>query len=289
MSSTPVTERSKILASEEYIEQAHLFSAIADRVNPSQPVQDLLATLRQEILATTRLPMAIDFLLAELNHAGTMSTAMQRLPHYFSSFQTFLVAQAESDEGRFDILRAMTILAREARFRAEMGSRVGFFFYQFEVLCRNRLNYDAGLKAMAGDPVYDDAWSEWLLAIRHRLGFVDLADLVYVHSEYARQRSVQDGNQPEGGLILFGEREGRIALANRRIEPLYFFAALQRQLNYPRVPEPPRPDLVSETIPKMQRTLEKIEVRIKLLEDEQREKGIDLSRFYGPPGDRENP
>ena len=42
---------------------------------------------------------------------------------------------------------------------------------------------------------------------------------------------------------LFGEKEGKIAKANRGRDPLYLFAALQRQLGYPEVPRPrPRPD-----------------------------------------------
>ena len=280
-----MTEKGKILDREEYIEQAHMFRAMSDRVNPSQPVQELLLMLKQEILVTTRLPMAIDYLLAELNHAGTMSTAMQRLGHYFTPFQTFLIAMAEADVGRFDMQRATTILAREATFRADGGSPAGMFFYQFEALSRNRLSYDTGLSAMSGDAIYDEMWSQWILDIRHRLGLVDLADLIYVHSEFARQRGNVDTADGKTAVILFGEREGRIALANRRREPLYFFAALQRQLNYPKIPEPPKPDVATVTIPKILRQLEKMEVRLKLLEDEQREKGIDLSKFYGRPAE----
>ncbi len=276
-----MAEKSKILDREEYIEQAHMFRAMAERINPSQPVQELLLMLKQEILVTTRLPMAIDYLLAELNHAGTMGTAMKRLGHYFTPFQTFLVEMAEADVGRFDMQRATTILAREATFRSEGGSPAGMFFFQFEALSRNRLSYDTGLSAMSGDPVFNDDWTAWILQTRHRLGLVDLADLVYVHSEFARQRGNTETEEGVEPTILFGEREGRIALANRRREPLFFFAALQRQLNYPKIPEPPKPDLATETIPKIVRQLEKIEVRLKLLEDEQREKGIDLSKFYG--------
>ena len=42
--------------------------------------------------------------------------------------------------------------------------------------------------------------------------------------------------------ILFGEKEGKIARANRGRDPLYLFSALQRQLGYPEVPRPRRPD-----------------------------------------------
>ena len=35
---------------------------------------------------------------------------------------------------------------------------------------------------------------------------------------------------------LFGEKEGKIAKASRGRDPLFLFAALQRQLGYPEVP-----------------------------------------------------
>jgi hypothetical protein len=81
--------------------------------------------------------------------------------------------------------------------------------------------------------------------------------------------------------LLFGEKEGRIALANRRKEPLYFFAALQRQLRYPAVPRPQIQEDPVDQYRKLVRQVERVETRIKLLEDEQRTKGIDLSKFYG--------
>ena len=36
--------------------------------------------------------------------------------------------------------------------------------------------------------------------------------------------------------VLFGEKEGKIARANRGRDPLFLFAASQRQLAYPKVP-----------------------------------------------------
>ena len=158
------------------------------------------------------------------------------------------------------------------------------FFFQFETISRNRLEYDTGLEAISQDPVYDDSWSRWILKVRHQIGIVDLADLVYVHSEYYLQRQKQASQAelqtPEP--LLFGEKEGRIALANRNKEPMFLFSALQRHLNYPAVPKPKRRDPNQDLLPKLVRTLERIEVRLKLLEDEQREKGIDLSQFYDP-------
>ena len=279
-----------MLSQEEYIEQAHLFRSLSDRGNQSEPIQILLKNIAVEILATTNLSKAVDFIRDELNHTGRISTAMRRLPHYFAAFQAFLIEQAEDDRGRFDSTMAFSILHHEANYRAAEPTPQGLFFYQFEALCRNRLPYDHGLVAMAQDPIYDKKWSRWILDIRHKLGIVDIADLVYVHSQHYQNRrdaEVASGGESDASekpsVILFGEKEGRIALANRKTEPLYFFAALQRQLQYPPIPRfKPRGDTV-EILSKLQRTMERLEVRIKLLEEEQREKGIDLTKFYQRP------
>ena len=266
---------------EEQIEQAHLFRGLLERIGSNAPLQELLESMRHELLVTTKLPMAIDFMLGELRHSGGFAAAMRRLQHYFTSFQTFLVQQAEDDRGRFDLRTAFAILAKEAEYRAEKATPQGEFLFQFETLCRNRLNYDQGLTAMADDPIYDGAWRDWILVVRRQVGLVDLADLIYVRSEYYRRTG---GAQAAAALadtrLLFGEKEGRIAWANRRKDPLFLFAALQRQLGYPTVP---RPQPVADTIdllPQMARRMERLEARIKLLEEEQRG-GIDLTKFYG--------
>lgn len=281
----PEENRRRLLPREEYIEQAYLFRGLLGRMDAAEPIQEMLMHLREEILATTNLPHAIDFLLAELNHVGTMSSAMRKMPHYFSSFQTYLVEEAENERGRFDMNLALLILEQEARMRAEDFSVVSLFFFQFESICRNRLSYDFGLQAMGGDPIYDERWSQWITSVRHKIGIVDIADLVYVHSEYYLQRNPHDSAADHEGPVLFGEKEGRVALANRNKETLYFFSALQRQLAYPAAPKPVRKDPNEDLLPKLVRNLERFEVRLKLLEDEQRDKGIDLSQFYDKPTD----
>jgi hypothetical protein len=270
----------EILQREEYIEQAYLFKALQGRLSANEPVQDMLAQIREEILSTTKLPMAIDFLLAEVRHVGTMSTAMKKLPHYFTQFQIFIIEQAEDEHGRFDMRVAFLILEAESKFRADNADPVAMFFFQVETLCRNCLDYDFGLQAMAMDPVYDSHWQRWILEVRHQLGLVELADLIYVNSDYyviknARNLQEEDANR----VILFGEKEGRIALANRKKEPTYLFSSLQRQLGYPAVPRPSRQDPAIDLLPKLTKLVERMEVRIKLLEDEQRQSGIDLNQF----------
>ena len=81
---------------------------------------------------------------------------------------------------------------------------------------------------MAGDAIYDEHWREWILTVRRQVGLIDLGDMIYVRSEFYRKTAAK-AEKP----ILFGEKEGRIALANRRKDPLYLFAALARHLGYP--------------------------------------------------------
>src|SRR2546426_959326 len=164
----------------EYIEQAYFFRTLSERMKQELPTQDLLGSLKQEILASTKLPMAIDFLSSELRLVGTMASAMSRLPHYFTPFQTFVLAQAEEDRSRFDFAVAMQILEREALYRSESPTPQGVFLYQFETLCRNRLHYYKGLTAMSADPIYDANWREFIVGVRAQVGTLDLADLVYV-------------------------------------------------------------------------------------------------------------
>ena len=269
-----------VLPREEYVEQAYLFKALQGRLTSNEPVQEVLVQIREEILSTTKLPMAIDFLLAEVRHVGTMSTAMKKLPHYFNQFQIFIIERAEDEYGRFDMRVAFLVLEAEAQFRADNKDPVAMFLFQMETLCRNCLDYDYGLQAIAMDPVYDGNWQRWILEVRHQLGLVELADLIYVNSQYY---AVRDGkNNKEGDrnrVILFGEKEGRIALANRKKEPHYLFSSLQRQLGYPAVPRPTKRDPAIDLLPKLTKLVERMEVRIKLLEDEQRQSGIDLNQF----------
>ncbi len=267
---------------EEYVEQAYFFRTLGERLPENMPIQELLALIRDEVLSTTKLPMAIDFMLTELNHTGAVSGAMKRLPHYFSSFQTYLMEESEDELGRFDMRVAISALRFEAEYRTESPTPQGVFLYEFETLSRNRLSYDRGLRAMSEDSMFDDAWRGWILAVRRKLGMVDFSDMLYVCSEFYRDRELRIGKEDPGlsAPILFGEKEGKIALANRHKDPLFLFSALQRQLGYPVVPRPSPKDSTGEVLPKMRRQLERLEVRMKLLEDEQREGAFDLSRFY---------
>jgi hypothetical protein len=54
-------------------------------------------------------------------------------------------------------------------------------------------------------------------------------------------------------------------------------------LGYPFAPRLKRPDETREQIPLVLRRLERLELRIKLLEDESKE-GIDITKFYAQDG-----
>ena len=291
MQSTPISP----LPREEYIEQSHFFTVLGAGLQESSPAQDVLASVREEVLATTKLPMAVDFLLAELRHQGIFSLGMQRLTHYFTPFQCYVMREAENDRRRFDLRIGLEILRREAEYRVDEGiSRAGLFLYQFEALCRNRLGYDEGLEAIAADPSYDPTWREWILTVRRQIGIVELADLVYVRSEFYHERTrpldrPRESSKPappvagdEGSAtaaVLFGRQEGRIAWANRQKDPLLLFAALHRQLGYPQVPRTQQADPEQRLLPVLARRVEQLEARLKLVEEEQRG-GIELDRFY---------
>jgi hypothetical protein len=274
-----------MLPSEEYIEQAYFFRTMRERLADGMPAQEVLAQCHEEILSTTRLPMAIQFLAGEIKLNGVMAPAMQRLTHYFTPWQTFVIARAEDARARFDVSTGLEILQREAEYKAKDPTPAGLFVYQFESMSRNRLGYDEGLRCAAGDPLYDEAWQKWIKRLRGTVGHVDFGDLVFLSSQYHQQQrrrlGAAEGDENGKFPILFGEKEGKIAWANRGKDPLYLFAALQRQLGYPVVPRPARGEQVNR-LPTLERKIHQLEMRIKLLESEL--KGtLDLSKFYAKP------
>ena len=273
---------SNSLNREEYIEQEYFFRTYRERLESNVPSQEILKTIQEELLATCQLPVAVDILRTEMLHSGQIGLAMERLPHYFTKFQTFVVRRAEDDRARFEQLTALKILEREAGYRAADVSPAGLFMFQFECLARNRLGYHDGLTAMAQDATYNSSWKEWIRDLIVQQGTRELAELVYRASAHYRQRrSSQAGGDatPDCSATLFGDQDGRIARASIGRDPVHFFSALQRQLNYPRVPLPQKPD-PEKLSPILDGRLSRIEQRLKMLEMEQRG-GIDLTRFYG--------
>src|SRR3954469_9435168 len=107
-----------LLDREEYIEQAYFFRTVRERMAAELVTQEILERVHEEILATTRLPLAVQFLATELKHSGLLSSGFARLAHYFTPFQTFIVRQTEEERLKFNIDSALLVLEREARYRA---------------------------------------------------------------------------------------------------------------------------------------------------------------------------
>jgi hypothetical protein len=270
-----------MLERDEYVEQAYFFRVLVERSKENVTMQDIFRVVEDEVLSTTKLAMAINYMLGELKHSGCFGPAMANLDHYFTQFQTYVISAAEDETGRFDMRVALNILRFWAEFMTKDPAPQAVFLYQFEVLCRNRLGYEDGLDAMSSDPIYSTEWSDWIQEVRRQIGILGLAELIFVRSEhYLRQRArrASAAVEPEKP-ILFGEKEGKIALANRRKDPLLLFSALQRHLAYPNVPRPEKADTTSETVPLLIRRMERVEQRMKLLEEEQLG-GLDITKFY---------
>lgn len=276
---------------EEYIEQAYFFHTFRERLLDGLPSQDILARIGEELLSTTKLPLAISFMESEAKVSGLIAPAMQRLSHYFAPFQTFVISRAEEERGRFTMDQALLILDREAKYRADSPHPAGLFVYQFETLSRNRLGYSGGLDAIAADPVYPEIWSDYINTLRARLGDVDFADLIFVRSSFfvtEQRRRLRNPDYQPKFPTLFGEKEGKIARANRGRDPAYLFAALQRQLGYPEVPRPRRPDEAEARIALLEQRVSLLEARLKSTEAEMHGQ-IDLSELTVKPEDTAGP
>ena len=273
-----------ILDREEYIEQTYFFRTLRERMMEQQiPTQVVLERVHEEILSITRLPMAIQFLATELKHSGLLASGFSKLPHYFTPFQAFVIAQSEEDRNRFSLDIGLMILEREAQYRSGTPTPQGLFVYQFEALSRNRLGYEEGLRCMHADPFFDADWRAYIEMVRRQVGAVDFADLVYLRSAWyvTDQRRQAPGYEPPV-TPLFAEKEGKIAKANRGRDPLYLFAALQRQLGYPEVPRSKAKDDPSVKLQELINKIKELETRVKMVEGELRGK-LDLSEFMAKP------
>src|SRR5688572_17830890 len=111
-----------LLDKEEYIEQAYFFRVLRERMEANQSTQEILMHVHEEIVSTTRLPYAIQFLATELKHSGLLSSGFDRLPHYFTPFQTSIIRQSEDERRRFSVQIALLVLQREAEYRAKQVS-----------------------------------------------------------------------------------------------------------------------------------------------------------------------
>jgi hypothetical protein len=274
-----------VLEREEYVEQAYFFHTFRERLIDGLPSQEILSRIGEELLSTTKLPMAVSFLHVDMKGTGLIGPAMARIGHYFTPFQSHVVSQAEHDMSRFAMEQALLVLEREAKFKSEAPSLPALFVFQFEAISRNRLGYTKGLAAMAADPFYDEDWHDYILTLRSRLGDVDFADLIYVRSaQYVNERRRINPEFTSKFPILFGEKEGKIARANRGRDPMYLFAALQRQLGYPEVPRPRRPDELEARVLLLEQKIAQLENRLKVAESDMQQ-DVDLAQVMVKPED----
>jgi hypothetical protein len=277
MTRTPIHPR------EEYIEQAYFFQTCRQRQLDGHAMQEILAQLDQEILATSKLPFAIQFMLAELRHSGRISDAFERLPHYFTPFQAYVLSQAEGDTARLTFDQALFILEREAQYRANNPNPPGLFIFELEAMSRNRLGYAEGLRRLTLDSTFDERWCNYIELVRAQLGVRELPELVFARSEaFIEHRRRLDASYIPSFKPLFSSKEGRIAEANIGRDPVFFFAALQRQLGYPEVPRPAKQDTLLARLDKIARAMQRLDERFRLLEQEVRG-SVDLSPFMVNP------
>ena len=187
--------------------------------------------------------MAISFLATEIKVVGLMAPAMARLGHYFTPFQAHVIEQAEHDVSRFAMDQGLLILEREAKLPGRRAPR--------PPACSSTSSRPspgtawATARGSTPSPTTrptDEDWRDYIIQLRARLGDVDFADLIYIRSSYhvTERRRTHPDYIPKFPT-LFGEKEGKIARANRGRDPLYLFSALQRQLGYPEVPRPRTP------------------------------------------------
>ena len=232
-----------VLEREEYIEQAYFFHTFRERLLDGLASQEILARIGEELLSTTKLPLAVSFLHIEMKGTGQMGPAVERINHYFTPFQAHVVNQAETDLSRFAMDQALLILEREAKFKAEGPSLPALFVFQFEALSRNRLGYTKGLAAMAGDPLYTEDWVDYILTLQSSGWATSTSpDLIFVPVRAVCSASRQAASNPEfipKFPILFTARRKERSARNRLSDAIR--CTFSRHCSSSATPEVPRP------------------------------------------------
>ena len=139
------------------------------------------------------------------------------------------------------------------------------------------------MSSIAADPIFNSDWKEWILKSRLDLGTIDFANMIYQKSQfYVDQRERRGQKLDENFVPLFGRQEARNAKANVGKDPVYMFAAFQRQLKYPAVPRPKREATELVLHPLLELRIQQIEKQLQML-DAETKGGIDLREFYIKP------
>ena len=189
---------------------------------------------------------------------------MARLSHYFTPFQTYVVARAEKERSQFDQKTALLAIERQAEYLAGSPSPAGLFIYQFECIARNRLGYDRGMKAISDDPFFDKTWYDWILRARLRLGTTDFGQLIYLPlGAIPRGAAETDPDYKPSYPILFSVQEGRIAKANRGKDPLYMLRGVAAADRASRRSPPPGQGDGPDHPSRAEQRLQRIETRLR--------------------------
>ena len=262
-----------MLSREEYVEQAYFFQTLRERMQQDMATQDLLDAIGQEILATTMLPLAVQFMADELRLTGGFATAMARLPHYFTPFQSYVVREAEKADGRFDFRIALEVLQREvdiAPGRLAAG--------HLSLPVRGALPQPARLRSGArGRGRRSD--------LRRRLAGVDPDGPPpgrvggFRRHDLRPQRAVSQAAQ-EGREADPLRREGRPDRAGQPAQGSLVSVlrpAAPPGLSHRAASRPE--DTQRYALPALERRLDRLETRLRLLEEDMRG-GINLPRFY---------
>ena len=76
MQEGPLQMSANLLDREEYVEQAYFFRAYRDRLADAIPTQEILLQVREELLSTTKLPVARVVIEGELRVRGLLADGM---------------------------------------------------------------------------------------------------------------------------------------------------------------------------------------------------------------------
>ena len=122
---------------------------------------------------------------------------------------------------RFSMEQALLILEREAKYKSENPARRPVHFpVRVSVAKPAGLHPGTGA-AMSADPLYTEDWRDYILMLQTRLGDVDFAKphpSYYAH--FVKERRKTNPEFEPKYPTLFGEREGKIARANRGRDPV---------------------------------------------------------------------
>ncbi len=159
----------------------------------------------------------------------------------------------------------------------------GLFVYQFKALSRNRLGYDGGLLNMALDPQYDENWRAFLQMVRQQVGVVDFADIIYIRSDlYVKDQRREHPDYEPSVQPLFGDKEGRIAKANRGRDPLYLFWRCSVSSAIPKCPGPSLADDLESKIEALRVKFRELEMRVKVIDAELKGQ-VDVTQLLAKP------